>query len=187
MFETDPNELDRILSGCKAGRKDSFEKLVDLYGDRCFGYFYRLTGNRDQSQDLLQELFLRLIRKIDSFRGGSFDSWIFTLCSNLHRDSLRKKYRNQKALEKQKEELASNLPVSRPNQTEFDELQIQLEQLDPETRELVVKRYYGQLTFQEIAEEKKMPIGTVLSKVHRGIRRIREAMGIENETQNRTT
>jgi RNA polymerase sigma-70 factor (ECF subfamily) len=49
--------------------------------------------------------------------------------------------------------------------------------LDAETAELLMLRFYGQLTFREIAELRSEPVGTVLSKVHRGLKRLRELMG----------
>jgi len=69
--------LDRIIAGCKNGDAESFSQMVDMYAGRCYGYFYRLTGNRAVSDDLLSELFIKLVEKIGSFKGGSFESWLF--------------------------------------------------------------------------------------------------------------
>jgi len=55
-------------------------------------------------------------------------------------------------------------------------LQIQLEKLDAETRELIMLRFYSQLSFKEMAEMRGEPIGTTLSKVHRGLKKLRERM-----------
>ena len=87
----DENKLEQIISGCKKGKNECFTQLLEIYANRCYGYFYRLTGNRSDSDDLLSELFIKLVTKIDSFKGGSFDGWLFTVASNLFYDHLRRK------------------------------------------------------------------------------------------------
>jgi DNA-directed RNA polymerase specialized sigma24 family protein len=53
-----------------------------MYAGRCYGYFYRLTGDRDLSDELLSELFIKLVEKIGSYKGGAFESWLFKIASN---------------------------------------------------------------------------------------------------------
>ena len=100
----DNERLSEILAGCKDGDPRCFSQLVDIYSGRCFGYFYRLTGNRDLSEELLSELFVRLVEKIGTFQGAYFDGWIFTMASNIFHDHLRVKQRQEKLLEKQKDQ-----------------------------------------------------------------------------------
>ena len=175
MAESD--DLAQIIRGCKAGEAGSFEKLVDIYGRRCFGYFYRLTGSRDVSDELLSELFVKLVMKIGSFRGGSFESWLFKTASNVFYDHLRNRQRQRKLLEAQKRQVISKLAETKQSEDErIDKLQIQLEKLDAETRELIMLRFYSQLSFKEIAAMRGELIGTTLSKVHRGLKKLRELM-----------
>ena len=86
---TENDRLAQIIAGCKNGSNESFSQLVDIYATRCFGYFYRLTGNKQLSDDLLSEFFVKLVEKIRSFRGGSFDCWLFKVASNIFYDYLR--------------------------------------------------------------------------------------------------
>lgn len=58
----------------------------------------------------------------------------------------------------------------------FDLLQMQLEKMDDETREVIMLRFYSQMSFKEIAEMKGEPIGTVLLRLHRGLKKLRELM-----------
>jgi len=170
-------ELARIINGCKRGDSQSFSTLVDMYAGRCYGYFYRLTANKDVSDNLLSELFVKLVEKIGSFNKGYFDAWLFKVASNIFHDYLRAKYRQRKTLEDQKQQLESRL--SEPGQSEeeqIDNLQIQLNKLDAETRELIMLRFYSQASFKEIAAMRSEPVGTTLSKVHRGLKKLRELM-----------
>jgi RNA polymerase sigma-70 factor (ECF subfamily) len=139
-------ELEKLILKCKKGDSEAFNDLIQRYSNRCYAYFYRLTGRADLSDELLSDLFIRLVRKIGSFKSGSFEKWIFTVASNIFRDYLRRHYR-QKRLK-----------------------------LEPEAAELITLRYFSQLSFKELSEMRDEPIGTTLSKVHRGIKKLREIM-----------
>jgi len=148
-----------------------------MYASRCYGYFYRLTGNNDVSDELLSELFVKLVEKIASYRGGSFEGWLFKITSNVFHDYLRSKQRRKKLLDVQKEQLESQFTEPKQSDNEqIDKLQIQLRRLDADTRELIMLRFYSQLSFKEIAAMRSEPIGTTLAKLHRGLKKLRELM-----------
>ena len=170
--------LTRIIKGCKDGDEKSFSQLVDMYAGRCYGYFYRLTGNKTTSDDLLAELFVKLVEKIGSFKGGSFECWLFTIASNIFHDYLRDKLRRKKLLERQKSQIEPEEYSTRQTDGEVsDKLQVQLAKLDNDTRELIMMRFYSQVSFKEIAKMRAEPIGTTLSKIHRGLKKLRQLMG----------
>ena len=82
------DELEQVVIGCKRGDGECFSQLVDMYSGRCYGYFYRLSGNKGVSDDLLGELFVRLVEKIGSYKGGSFECWLFRIASHIFYDYL---------------------------------------------------------------------------------------------------
>jgi len=174
---TESNELARIITGCKGGDAECFAQIVDIYSSRCYGYFYRLTGNNDISDELLSELFVKLVEKIGSYKGGSFESWLFKIASNIFHDHLRSKQRRKKLLESQVAEFESGTAETRQSEGELaDKLQIQLARLDEDTRELITLRFYSELSFKEIAKIRAEPIGTTLAKTHRALNKLREYM-----------
>lgn len=176
MAESD--DLAQIINGCKAGDAEDFEKLIDIYSSRCYGYFYRLTGNSEVSDDLLSELFVKLVAKIGTYRGGSFESWLFQITSNIFHDYLRGKQREKKLLDVQKKRLESRITeVKQSSDERVEKLQIQLAKLDMDTRELIMLRFYSELSFGEIAKMRSEPIGTTLSRLHRGLKKLEELMG----------
>ncbi|MHC4739761.1 MAG: RNA polymerase sigma factor [Planctomycetota bacterium] len=170
--------LAQIITGCKDGDCESFSQIVDMYSGRFYGYFYRLTGNREVSDDLLSELFVKLVEKIKSYHGGSFENWLFRIGSNLFYDYLRVKQREKKLLAyQQQHQLELEKPPARQYDNErIDKLQAQLGKLDVDTRELIMLRFYSQLSFKEIAQMRSEPIGTTLSKMHRGLNKLRKLM-----------
>jgi RNA polymerase sigma-70 factor, ECF subfamily len=173
----DSERLSQIISACKHGRQDGYAQIVELYANRLYGYFYRLTGNAETSKDLLSEVFVKLVEKIDAYDGGSFELWLFKIATNIFYDHLRQQHRQKKLLESHRQQLADSLPdVKGSDEDAIDLLQTQLCQLDKQTRELIFLRYYSELSFKEIAQMRNEPIGTVLSKVHRGLAKLRELM-----------
>ncbi len=171
------DDLAQIIIGCKNGNSNCFSQVVDMYASRCYGYFYRLTGNNDLSDELLSELFVKLVEKIASYKGGSFDGWLFKIASNIFYDYLRSKQRREKLLDVQKEQLESQFTEPKQSDNEqIDKLQTQLTRLDTDTRELIMLRFYSELSFKEIALMRSEPIGTTLAKLHRGLKKLRELM-----------
>ena len=172
-----PENLSQIVAGCKKGDSQSFSQLVDIYATRCYGYFYRLTGNPDQSSDLLSELFVKLLRKIGSYKDGSFEAWLFKIASNIFYDHLRQRQKQKKLINDAiSEQTLADKGRTRAETETIDKLQIQLEKLDKETAELIMLRFYSGLSFKELAQMRSEPIGTILSKVHRGLKKLRQLM-----------
>lgn len=178
MAESD--DLVRIIIGCKNGDAECFSQVVDMYAGRCYGYFYRLTGNTDVSDELLSELFVKLVEKIGSYKGGSFDGWLFKIATNIFHDHLRAKQRRKKLLEvldsREREAEPTTMEAKRSEGEITDKLQMQLAKLDAGTQELIMLRFYSQLSLKEMAKMRSEPIGTTLSKLHRGLKRLREMM-----------
>src|SRR4030043_1491977 len=172
------NDLARIISGCKSGNAESFSEIVDIYANQLYGYFYRLTGNRETSDDLLSELFVKVVEKIGSFKGGSFEGWLFKTASNIFYDYLRDKQRQKKLFDVQKRQFEpEEVTYAKDSGNErIDELQTQLGKLDTDTRELIMLRFYSQASFKEIAARRSEPIGTTLSKLHRGLKKLQKLM-----------
>ncbi len=174
-------KLARVIEGCRSGDAASFAQVVDMYASRCYGYFYRLTGDRDLSDELLSELFVKLVEKIGSYKGGAFESWLFKIASNIFHDHLRGKQRRKKLLDAHRSELElepdlNESRISDGSGEKLDRLQVQLHRLDADTQELLLLRFYSEMSFKEIAELRSEPIGTALSKLHRGLKKLRELM-----------
>ena len=170
-------DLAQIIVGCRKGDSQCFSQLVDMYASRCYGYFYRLTGNNDISDELLSELFVKLVEKIATYKGGSFESWLFKIATNIFHDFLRSKQRRKKLLEVRKVRLEAEVTeYKKSGDEQIDKLQIQLKRLDTDTRELIMLRFYSQLSFKEIAKMRSEPIGTTLARLHRGLKKLRVIM-----------
>ena len=80
-----------LLIQFKNGDKKAFDKLINLYKKRLFNYIYRFTNINEDSEDLLQELFIKIYKAHSSYiHEGKFDNYIFKIASNLCKDYYKK-------------------------------------------------------------------------------------------------
>jgi len=185
----DQRSLREAIASAQAGRASGYEALLEAYGPRLHGFFFRATGSSHDAEDLLGELTLRLLRRLKDYRHRErFEAWLFRIAANLVRDHVRRRARHSgrvslSARDEQGRCLAERLAGrDRPVQTRLlrDEqvagLQAALEQLDLPTREVILLRHFGQMRFREIAEATGRPLGTVLARAHRGLKELRRTM-----------
>lgn len=175
------DKIEQLVKLCKKGESDGFSQLVDIYSSRLYGYFYRLAGNRDDANELVSELFLKITEKIESCKSETFEPWLFRIASNLFTDHIRAKKRQEKMLNKMAEQCLMETPVEKDDGELADKLTRQMQKLDAETAEIIAMRFYSGMSFEELAKMRNEPIGTCLSKVHRAIKRLRQLMENENE------
>lgn len=173
---SEAEKVKEIVERCQQGSGEAFAELIDVYSSSCYGYFYRLSGNAEVSNDLLSDLFMRLVEKIGTFKGGSFKSWLFRIASNLFYDYLRHQQRQKRLLEGKVERLETPFNEVGSELEINDELQAGLSKLDDDTVELLMMRYYSEMSFKELSKARGEPIGTTLAKVRRALIKLREIM-----------
>jgi len=168
-----------LVGRCVAGDRAAFDEIVRRHQDPLFRHLLRLSGSREQAEDLCQDAFVRLYRALPSFDGTrAIAPYLFTIATNLWRD---KRPRLTLVGEDQMEFLAS---PHRPDQQFDDRLERQsiLEafgRLRPEYREALSLRYDQELTYREIAEVMEVSPGTVATWLSRGLEELRHALGVE--------
>ncbi|MCK5114439.1 MAG: sigma-70 family RNA polymerase sigma factor [Phycisphaerae bacterium] len=193
VVDSNSVELRRMINQARDGSPEGFEVILSAYSSRLYGYFFRATRSHHDAEDLLSELMLKLVRVIKKYDDrGKFEPWLFRIAANMVRDRIRHlKVRPKIAslsADKDGANPGANLRASTPAPDEssikFDtQLQLQeaLEKLDETTRQMVLMKHFGNLSFKEIAREFGCPIGTALAKVHRGLKTLRKVMAKKNE------
>jgi RNA polymerase sigma-70 factor (ECF subfamily) len=181
------DELADWIRRAQAGDAAAFDALIECYSARLYGYLYRLTGSRHDAEDLLQDVFLRVVKMIGRYEhDGRFEAWIFRIATNLVRDRVRRvRATPVVATGESDNELLGEMPASAgthdpslPMQLaeDTDRLQRALARLSAPEREVIMLRHFSDLSFKDIAELMGTPLGTALARAHRGLARLRQLM-----------
>lgn len=169
------------------GDENSFRDLIRRHLKSVYNFVYRLAGNAKDSEDITQEVFLKVwknIKRYDQDRG--FKTWLFTIARNTSIDWLRKKrnlvfsdFDNEEGGNAIIDELADLAPLpdeifkKSEDKKFFDEL---LNKLSPVYKEVLLLRYKDQFTFEEIGEILGKPLDTVKSRNRRALIVLRELL-----------
>jgi len=185
--------LTEKIRQCQQGRADAFAWLLHEYGPRLYGYFVRKTGSTTEAEDLLQEMFLKLLQRIRDYRHkGRFEPWLFRVAANMIRDRGRKLQRQSRSFATGAEPGNPLHRAADPNNKASDpgrdleltedlgRMQEALGKLPELDREIILLRFYGGISFRDIADQFQIPVGTAIAKVHRGLKKLKRMM-TENE------
>jgi RNA polymerase sigma-70 factor, ECF subfamily len=168
---------DKLVERCLRGDDAAWETVVNSYGRRIFNLSYRYTGRRDESEDLTQEIFIRVYQNLKSYRpeAGTFQNWIFRVARNLIIDHYRQVRRFPQSGGSEELETMDIRDDKMPNPQRAVEqveasrfLQNGIQALSPELKEAIILRDLEGMAYQEISETLGVPEGTVKSRINRG-------------------
>jgi RNA polymerase sigma-70 factor (ECF subfamily) len=175
-----------VSAGLKRQEAGLLDELIVRYQHRLLRYLLYLTGNRELSEDLFQEVWMRVLVRGAQFNGQArFDTWLFTIARNLVIDHRRK--RTLASLDELfeaggEDDRPMSFEVAGDDPTPFDRfsnledrerIAAALMQLDTIYREVLVLRFHEELSLEEIAKVTRAPLSTVKSRLYRGMAAIK--------------
>lgn len=173
----------------QGGYDEAYSIIVTRYLERIHQFIFRYTKNHLDSEDLVQETFLRVFRSRNSYeRIARFSTWLYTIAQNLIRSQYKKNQRMQTVsfvqTDDQDQEITMDLPDTALPTDEQVHLSMTVMQLrkalatiPSNFRDVLVMRDIDQLTYEEIMDITKLPMGTVKSRINRGRARLHDVMG----------
>jgi RNA polymerase sigma-70 factor, ECF subfamily len=184
---SDPETVE-IIEACRRGDREAFRALYEAYKDKVYSIaLYFFHGDPAAASDATQQVFLKLITNIKSFRGDSeFSTWLHRLVVNTCLDGSRKSKSRERSEDpsdlvriadsaSQDEDMARRQVASR--------VQAALSSLPPKLRLPILLRYFEELSYAEMAEALQCSAGTVASRLNQGhkllaikLAKLREAM-----------
>jgi RNA polymerase sigma-70 factor (ECF subfamily) len=160
----------------------SWEEIVREHSARTYRLAYRLTGNRPDAEDLVQETFVRVFRSLHTYTPGTFEGWLHRITTNLFLDSARRRSRVRlELMGEDADRFAVRSPEHTPereyeHQNLDDDVQRALDELPAEYRAAVVLADIEGLSYEEISVTLGIKLGTVRSRIHRARARLRVSL-----------
>lgn len=179
--------VEALVVRARSGDLTAFNTLVLRFQDGVYGLTLRMLGDPDSAEDATQDAFIRAWQRFETYRGGSFRAWLFTIAANRARDELRRRGRRPtSSLDEARDDpdRADIDPVDGgPTAHEVLEqaelrnaLEAALRTLPDDWREIVVLADVQGLDYTEVAAVTGIPVGTVKSRLSRARGRLREVI-----------
>lgn len=183
----DKQTLEQTLERAALGDQDAWRQIIDAYTNRVFGLIRSQCGNADLAEEITQSVFCTMAEKIGGYtERGRFESWLFRIAVNRLRDEMRRRKRHARPVEDEKlvgmagaaeEETGSSEDAGQ----DILRLRDSMARLSDVERKILHLRHYGELSFKQIAEILEQPLGTVLARQHRALKKLRDML--ENEVR----
>ena len=184
-----PEDDKQLVLQAVAGSQSAFRKLYDHYQKKISRLVGSMVGSPEDANDIVQEVFIRAFRSLDSFKGASsFYTWLYRIALNATTDFRRKQARRfQSAPEKPLSEIEQGArqlaaPVEQSPEGELYRKELAqlvrraLDTLGREHREVMVLREISGLSYTEIAGITGVTIGTVMSRLHYARKKVAETL-----------
>lgn len=189
MAEREQLDDRSLVARILGGDRDRFAELVSRYERRVVNYVYRITHRYEDAHDLTQEIFVKVFLALDRYDPKyQFSTWLFRIAQNSAIDALRKKSVAEVPLTR------TTTEGDQPKEREFADdgispyralknkqlgaaIDTAVGKLPPDYRELIQLRHFAELSYEEIASMKKLPLGTVKNKLFRARNLLKDALG----------
>lgn len=182
-----PDSSAALIHQIAQGNRDSFGEFYDRFAPFVYSFALRLLRQRNDAEDLLQEVFLQVWRQAGTYRRerGSPEAWLSTITRTRAIDKLRsqrRRNRNIDSLEKnikqeEKGKVESGAEESHARLT----VNSALAQLPEAQRNMLTLAYFDGLTQTEIAERLSVPLGTVKTRIRTGLKHLQEQLAVKKE------
>ena len=189
MTKETPQPTDaEVVAAVLKGDQELYGELVRRYQGRLVNYLYRLLRSVPEAEDLAQEVFFKLYQALDRYDPRyKFSTWLFRVAQNAAIDRIRKRRLQLVSMDRTSESESGmgtwEFPSSDPspygdlrNLERGEAIQAAIDRLPWDYRELIVLRHFGELSYDEIAKLKNMPLGTVKNKLFRGRQMMKEEL-----------
>src|SRR5918994_1095882 len=169
-----------LISLVEAADAEAFATLYDRHSRAAFSLAYRMMGERQASEDLMQDAFLKVWRSAKSYRAerGSVRTWILSIVHNRGIDQIR----SQASRRRTQDKIEASAPLSQPSEafaetlrnSQRDQVREALDSLPPEQLKILELAYFSGYTHVEISDLLGLPLGTVKGRMRLGLKKVRD-------------
>ncbi|UEG52341.1 sigma-70 family RNA polymerase sigma factor [Mucilaginibacter daejeonensis] len=175
--ENAKNDYQLVLKA-REGNQKAYADLMQRYKDSIYFMSLKMVNNREDAMDITVETFAKAFEKLDKYQPDyAFSTWLFRVATNNCIDFLRKKKLNTVSINQMNDEederpLQIKADTLNPEESSIkkqqsEELKVLIESLPPRYRNLLTLRYFDELSYEEIAQQLDLPLGTVKAQLFR--------------------
>ena len=176
---TAKKEDELLVVRCQLGERAAFEELIQRWHPPLWGYLRRVAGNDDAARDVIQDVWVRVLRGIGRLREGSrLRPWLFGIGRRVLMDRLRHQYASRIDDSFDVSELAGDVENDDLEQ-EIAAMEHELARLPVTEREVLTLFYLRELSLAEVSEVLGVPVGTVKSRLFRARQLLRRGLHSE--------
>ena len=161
-------QQDQLIAQLQAGNERAFERIYQLYSESIFGIIYTITRDKSVSEEILQDVFLKIWDKAPSYNPdkGRFFTWILNIARNASIDKIRSKDFKNKQLNLKSDNFVDILEAKSNFNSKIDAIGLQkyIDILEPVCKKLIDLLFFKGFTQKETAEKLDMPLGTVKTR-----------------------
>jgi len=176
----DVNEA-QLISRCQQGDQEALREIFNQYHQKVYRVAYGVVRQREEALDIAQEVFIKLFRSIRQFKGRSrFYTYLYRMTMNTAIDHSRRMAKGPRLSMDEEEGIqvsddAERRPDRILDQKELEErVKWAMDQLPPDQKACLILREVEGLSYLEIAEATRSSIGTVMSRLHYGRKKVQE-------------
>ncbi|MED4731334.1 sigma-70 family RNA polymerase sigma factor [Aneurinibacillus migulanus] len=184
MTENRDEELRNIISQAASGDKEAFGRLYDCTIQDISGTVRFLLNDKTGFEDVIQEIYIEVYKSLPKFDlSRSFRSWVIGIAVRQVNNYRRKTWRLFRLLEKNRQyetqDMEPDFTASVANRLDSRELIEQIDRLPYKYRQVIVLRYLHEYSQEEIARILEIPVGTVKSRIHSALKKLRGGRSAE--------
>ncbi|TVZ55950.1 RNA polymerase sigma-70 factor (ECF subfamily) [Lutibacter sp. Hel_I_33_5] len=157
-----------------SGELEKLSILFDRYNVRIYNFFNKMLQNKMVSEDLTQDVFIKIMKYRTSYKNGNFASWIYTVARNIFSSYYQKQKKERTNMIDDDTLVSNEVIVSERSEEELEYLQKALLQLKTADRELIVMHRFQEIKYEQIAEIIGSNEGAVKVKVHRALKKLKD-------------
>ena len=165
----------QLMLAVRTGDIDKLGHLFERYHKQLYIFFLRQTGETQASEDLVQDVFYKILKYRHTYRGDSkFMTWMFSIAHNSKNDHYKKKKQSVESIDDGKELMASEADPEQQSiqKNNIDLLKTALADLQEEKREALILSRFHNMKYDEIAEVMNCKVGTIKARIHHAIKDI---------------